>query len=276
MDITTVGTVSEDAGTFVHFKDVTGALLFDGEAPAEGQADTRTPVGAKVAGTYSERYRKAQKKVKEQNIKAMRRNEDFDGDALDERTFVLEAACIIEWTFTANGQPFPVTVENYKALVAKQPQWQEQVDKAMHDHARFFRGELTALMAVIAHEATLARPTKDGAGSRAHLLNAAKRGHAVSIAALRSPPFPEALDYLYEWFRELGAGRGEGFHGPAPLTHQGIAAWAQLTDRAPEPHEVDGLLALDAAWRSALRGDPVQAEREAEVVTPAWPTKRGP
>lgn len=131
MDVSTVTTVSEDEGTFVHFKDVTGNLLFDGEGEA------KTPVGARVAGTYSERYRKALKKVKERNLRAARRNEEYDADTMDDRTFELEAACLIEWTFTTNGQPFPITPDNWKAIVAKQPQWQGQVDQAMNDHARF-------------------------------------------------------------------------------------------------------------------------------------------
>lgn len=131
MDITTVETVSEDEGTFVHFKDAAGELLYD------VAGETKTPVGARVAGTYSERYRKVQRKVKERNIRAARRNEEWDADTLDARTFELEAAAIIEWTFTANGQPFPITADNWKAIVAKQPQWQGQVDQAMNDHARF-------------------------------------------------------------------------------------------------------------------------------------------
>lgn len=132
MDINTVGTVAEDEGTFVHFKDVAGDPLYDVEG------DTKTPVGARVAGTYSKRYRTAQKKVKDKNLRLSRRGEDFDGDALDARMFDLQAACIIEWSFTANGQPFPITADNWSALVDKQPQWQEQVAAAMTDHARFF------------------------------------------------------------------------------------------------------------------------------------------
>jgi hypothetical protein len=136
MDITTVDTVSEDAGTFVHFKDVAGELLYDEEG--EGEAKKRTPVGAQVAGTYSERYRTAQKKLKEQNIRAARRGAEYDADRLDEGTLELEAAVIIRWTFTAGGAPFPITAANWKALVQKQPQWQDQVSAAMTDHARFF------------------------------------------------------------------------------------------------------------------------------------------
>jgi hypothetical protein len=132
MDITTVGTVSEDEGTFVHFRDAAGELLYDIDG------DTKTPVGAHVAGTYSKVYRTAQKKVKERNIRAIRRNEDWDAESFEERELALEVACLLSWTFTANGQPFPITVDNYKAVIAKQPQWQEQIQKAMNDHARFF------------------------------------------------------------------------------------------------------------------------------------------
>lgn len=131
MDISTIGTVSEDAGTVVHLKDIEGDLLFD------VNGETKSPVTIRVAGTYSERYRKAQKKVADRNLQRARRGQDFDSDTLDEGTFALEAACIIEWSFTASGQPFPITAGNWAALVAKQPQWQGQIQRAMGDHASF-------------------------------------------------------------------------------------------------------------------------------------------
>lgn len=106
-------------------------------------------------------------------------------------------------------------------------------------------------MDVVAHEAELSRPTKDGASARAYVEAAAKRGNADAIAKLSGPAFPESVRYLYEWFGELSASRSEGMHGPAPITHLGIKAWADLTDQHPQPHEVKGLLMLDAAWRLA-------------------------
>ena len=78
MDVTSIGTVSEDEGTFVHFKDAAGELLYDGEG------ETKTPVGARVAGSYSARYRKASKRQTERNLKAARRNEEFTADKLDD------------------------------------------------------------------------------------------------------------------------------------------------------------------------------------------------
>lgn len=138
MDVTTISTVSEDEGTVVHLKDAAGELLFDGDG------ESKTPVTIRVAGTYSDRHKKAQKKIKDRNLRANRRGQDYTADTLEAGTTELEAACIIEWTFTANGQSFPITAANWKALVAKQPQWQEQVALAMNDHARFFDKSLAS------------------------------------------------------------------------------------------------------------------------------------
>lgn len=132
MDINTIGTVTEDSGIVVHLKDVEGELLFDGDG------EKRTPVTMLVAGTYSDRYRKAQKKFKDKNLRLARRNQDFDAEALDEGNLGLEVACILEWPFTANDKVLPISVENWKAVIQKQPQWQGQVQAAMNDHAAFF------------------------------------------------------------------------------------------------------------------------------------------
>lgn len=128
-------------------------------------------------------------------------------------------------------------------------------------------------MAVVAHEARLARPTPDGAGARAHLRRAAERGGAGSVNALRVPDFPESLDYLYDWFRAQS--RGEAVHGPALLTHRDVLAWADLMQTAPEPHEVQALLDLDAAWRAAYHGTEAKDDPTALPPVRAWPTKKG-
>jgi hypothetical protein len=136
MDVSTVTTVSEDEGTFVHFKDAAGELLFDVEG--EGESAVRKPVGVRVAGTYSSQYKKVTRKVRERNTKRRSRGMELDADVVDANGNEIVAACILDWTFTANGQPFPITGDNWGALIAKQPQWEEQVDAAMVDHARFF------------------------------------------------------------------------------------------------------------------------------------------
>jgi len=129
-------------------------------------------------------------------------------------------------------------------------------------------------MDVVTCDARGARLGPDGAAQRAHWELAAKRGSAEALARLHAPPYPEPLRYLHHWFGELAAARGEGMSGPAPLTHQDIAAWASLTHCDPAPHEVRALLALDAAWRAALRDDESATAGHGTTVVDAgaaWP-----
>lgn len=133
MEIGAIGQVSEDEGVLVHMKDAAGNPLF------EGEGDAKTPVNWRIAGTYSKRYRAAQRASKEKNLRAARRNEDFDVDDLDAVQIGLEVACIMEWHLTSGGVPFAITAENWKAVIDLQPQWQQQVQKASADHAAFFK-----------------------------------------------------------------------------------------------------------------------------------------
>jgi len=131
MDIAELDTVAEDDGIVVTLKDVTGEPMI--------ATDTQQPLTLKVAGAFSDRYRAAQKRLTNKRIQATKRGAgDLDADAIEDNELALEAACIIEWPFVSGGQPFPISLTNWKALVQKQPQWQGQVWSAMHDHAGFF------------------------------------------------------------------------------------------------------------------------------------------
>jgi hypothetical protein len=102
---------------------------------------------------------------------------------------------------------------------------------------------------------------------------AAARGNPDAAARLESPPFPESLEYLDDWFSELSSTRGAGMHSIAPVTQEQIKAWRENNDVHPEPHEVRALLALDAVFRSALAKDPAKAATEPDAPTaprPAW------
>lgn len=105
------------------------------------------------------------------------------------------------------------------------------------------------------HESRLRVVGKDGRPARAHLEHAAQRGHAVARAALEGPPIPEPLLYLYEWSCELDEARGYDMNGAKPVGYADIQAWASLTDRHPQPHEIRGLLALDVVWRFPDAGE---------------------
>lgn len=129
MDINSIETVSEDAGTDIIMQDSRKRPMRD----ENGEA-----IVFRVGGTYSESYRKAQRKVRDRSIAASRHNEEIGADDLDESQFELETAVIIAWPLTASGIALQITVENWRAVALKQPRWREQVQAAMNDHARFF------------------------------------------------------------------------------------------------------------------------------------------
>lgn len=114
-------------------------------------------------------------------------------------------------------------------------------------------------MQFAAHVATLAKPDEKGVPARVHLEGLAKRGHASPdvLRELEGPPFPEALDYLWERFQRLNRMRPESAHGLGALTPPVILAANQLFDWELEPHEVEALADLDLVTRhpETLKGD---------------------
>lgn len=74
-------------------------------------------------------------------------------------------------------------------------------------------------------------------------------------ADLDGPEPPEQLAYLLGWFADLGSGRPPGFSGPAPLTWEGILAWATLTGVDPRPWEIALLRRLDLAYLDVNRAE---------------------
>lgn len=58
------------------------------------------------------------------------------------------------------------------------------------------------------------------------------------------PEFPEAIGYVYDWFREVSLGlQGNGFSYPS-LTWEGLDCWARLTRQDLEPREARTIMAL--------------------------------
>lgn len=56
--------------------------------------------------------------------------------------------------------------------------------------------------------------------------------------------------HIWHWFIELSEGRGEGFSGPAPITHEAVLAWRANTGAKPRPLEIRLIFATDSAWRA--------------------------
>jgi hypothetical protein len=126
MDIDTLAEVSEDEGVIVHLRDRDGKLEYDGDKP----------VTMKVAGQYSERYRKAQRAITERNLK--KRSSGIDVDYLEKVPLELEAACIVEWPFSASGKPLPVSPTNWSAIIGKRPWYRPQIREAIERYTDFF------------------------------------------------------------------------------------------------------------------------------------------
>ncbi len=109
-------------------------------------------------------------------------------------------------------------------------------------------------------EAWLDRAPKEaptGPSRRATLTKAAEAGNARARSALRSPPCPEALEYLRAWAYALVGRSGASDAGAAPLSYGTIEAWARLMGvPVPQPYEVEALFALDALMRCPGEDEP--------------------
>jgi hypothetical protein len=93
----------------------------------------------------------------------------------------------------------------------------------------------------------LDRQQPDGSTPRQHFARWAAINHRAHPDAI-GPECPRWLEYLWQWWLELNLVRGSSGFGPLPVSFTEIAAWAQLTRRAPDPFEVECIVALDRAF----------------------------
>lgn len=125
------------------------------------------------------------------------------------------------------------------------------------------------MLAFLAHEVELRRTREDGTPWLDFWEAAAASGNRDAIKKLIVPRFPESVGYLREWAYELRGRSGVGMEGVAPLTYLTISAWAELTDRQIEPHEVTALLAMDAALSKREPSENTKTVTSGDVVRPA-------
>lgn len=93
---------------------------------------------------------------------------------------------------------------------------------------------------------------KDGKTYGEHLAALAARS-AIYKRRLDGPDLPEAVGYLWEYFRELHERRRylalpSGTLIPEPIPYTEVAAWGRLTGRALAAYEVEILMTLDRTW----------------------------
>lgn len=58
---------------------------------------------------------------------------------------------------------------------------------------------------------------------------------------------PEYIEYLWTWFSELSATRGNGF-GISPISYTEIYSWSLLTGNRLDLWELEIIKIFDSAW----------------------------
>lgn len=107
------------------------------------------------------------------------------------------------------------------------------------------------LLEHLKHVGQLAQSSKDGKSNRSHLEALAARGDKLALKALQGPEVPWAVEYLLEWWYELGAGRAGGAWGPSAMTWQDVGAWARVTNTPVTAMEAAMLLRMDRVFLAA-------------------------
>lgn len=64
------------------------------------------------------------------------------------------------------------------------------------------------------------------------------------------PDIPDEVEHVWAWFWQLSAQRQSG---PEPIGWDALGHWAARTQNNPSPEEIDMLLAMDGAFRAAVR-----------------------
>lgn len=94
------------------------------------------PVTVKVAGTYSNHYRRAQERQRDRMMKSARGR--LNGDVLQQNLLDLTASCVLAWEGIFDGEtPVPCTKDNAVLLLEVAPWLREQIEEAMSDHQGF-------------------------------------------------------------------------------------------------------------------------------------------
>lgn len=86
-----------------------------------------------------------------------------------------------------------------------------------------------------------------------------QRNERFGIETAEPDPLPPDLQYLLEWFWDIGSARSQGMIGPNPLALSDILAWSSLTGTIMRREEVGIIRDMDAAYLDTISKE--QAER---------------
>ena len=126
----------EDEGVIIHLSDIEGEKMFYEE---NGE---KKPVTWKVAGSYSNIYRRAKESQVTRTVKKGR-SQSVTGELLGKQALELVAACSLGFDgLIDKGKKIPFSKDNAKVILDAAPWIREQVESAMEDHSRFFEASL--------------------------------------------------------------------------------------------------------------------------------------
>lgn len=102
----------------------------------------------------------------------------------------------------------------------------------------------------------------DGKSTLRETYESGARQNPIFAKAMKGPPLPDAMAYLWRWFIELHKGRTLNGMGPTRATYQDILAWQQVSGVTPQQWELRALMSLGTLWVN------VNSEEIAQVARP--------
>jgi len=130
----------EDEGNTFHVRDENDELLFHRPPGSDPKAEP-LPVTITMAGTYSQKYRKARAAQMTKTLKRGRSGVvKLTGELLEEQRDDLVATCALAWDgFYSGVRPVPCQKQHVLEHMQAMPWIRDQAEEAMNDHEGFTR-----------------------------------------------------------------------------------------------------------------------------------------
>jgi hypothetical protein len=131
LDLSTLDTTkaAEDGATLEVRHPATGEILTQ---------DNGEPITITLAGTDSDRFRKAQRA---NNTRRLRNPRQLDGDDIERDGLNSLVLCTLAWSGIAlDGQELDCTPANVRQVYQRLPWLREQADRFVSDRANFLKG----------------------------------------------------------------------------------------------------------------------------------------
>ena len=81
-----------------------------------------------------------------------------------------------------------------------------------------------------------------------------ERQTGVRPIELNGPEFPRLVSHIWFAFLSLNRGRGQAFHGVAPLSALEIKSWCELSGEHLSPRDFEAIKRLDSLFVRVVNG----------------------